>query len=138
METPLQRAEYDEQWALAWYIWQYFPQYVSVFEWHVAAAARARRMRLSGKLPSVSHLRHRLDQCCCDDDLSVAGELEEGEEAFRWRVCQRVMVEHGTDLTVHRCPRCASVLMSPRSLQCLWCGHVWPGEVQRRPPLARR
>lgn len=31
----------------------------------------------------------------------------------------------GHKFEIHRCPQCDRILQSPKSQQCLWCGHDW-------------
>jgi hypothetical protein len=51
-----------------------------------------------------------------------------GAEAFRRRICDRLLADHGDAVTIHRCPGCGRVVRSPRARQCFWCGHDWhPG-----------
>jgi hypothetical protein len=51
-----------------------------------------------------------------------------GAEAFRRRICARLLADHGDAVAIRRCPVCGRVVRSPRARQCFWCGHDWhPG-----------
>jgi hypothetical protein len=51
--------------------------------------------------------------------------LRDGEAAFRRRARDRILREHVGEVLVLRCPRCKSVVRTPRARQCLWCGLDW-------------
>ena len=51
--------------------------------------------------------------------------LADGVDEFYRRGCERVLRDHSASIIINRCPRCACIVVSPKSRQCLWCHHDW-------------
>ena len=51
--------------------------------------------------------------------------LADGVDEFSRRACERALRDHSASIVINRCPRCACIVVSPESRQCLWCHHDW-------------
>lgn len=51
--------------------------------------------------------------------------MPDGPEAFRRRVCRRILADAAGEVFVNRCPRRGKVVRTPRARQCFWCGFDW-------------
>jgi hypothetical protein len=56
---------------------------------------------------------------------AVRALLREGPEAFYRRTCERILREHGNEVSLNRCPQCNRLARTPASRQCFACGHDW-------------
>lgn len=58
-------------------------------------------------------------------DPDVESALAGGADAFRQRVADRVMAEHGDEVDLNRCPECGCIPRTPKAKPCPWCFHKW-------------
>jgi hypothetical protein len=119
MTTP---ADYDDEIELARYVREYYSQLLTGFEGRVDWATVALEARASGKETAARLIekKHALM-----DDAAVREALAGGIDAFRLRVCKRILAEHCNEVVVNRCPQCKRVARTPKARQCFRCGHDW-------------
>jgi hypothetical protein len=122
-EVPM---EYDEDRELTRYVWDHFGRLLTPLEQRVGRAILHRaKADLSPSPGPMEGLHRRLGETGVPE---VEAALTGGTEAFRRRVRDRLLREHGQKVFVNRCPRCARVARTPRARQCFWCGFAWHGE----------
>jgi hypothetical protein len=114
--------EYDEDRELTQYVWEHFSHRMTDFERRVGRAIRGRQKASNAGADIFHLLAVRWGQT---DDPEVNAALADGPEAFRRRVCSRVLAQAGGEVFVNRCPRCNGVARTPRARQCFWCGFDW-------------
>jgi hypothetical protein len=111
--------EYDEERELTRYVWGYFSHRMTDFERRVGLAIIGRQKAASAGADAAHPLAVRWGRT---DAPEVNAALADGPEAFRRRVCSRVLAEAGDEIIVNRCPRCGRVARTPQARQCFWCG----------------
>ncbi len=114
--------EYDEERELTRYVWDHYQELMTEFEQRVGWAHLAEGKAAAGH-QGVAEFILRRRSIAGDPEAEAA--LADGVEAFRQRVCRRVLAERGAEAFVNRCPRCRRVVRTPRARQCLWCGFDW-------------
>lgn len=114
---------YDEEAELTRYIWDHYSSLMTDFERRVGAAIIGRMKAASSDNPIMTRLLNERWGRAGDPGIDAA--LANGVETFRRRVAQRVLVEHGSEVFVNRCPTCHRVVRTPRAQQCFWCGADW-------------
>jgi hypothetical protein len=112
--------EYNEDREFGKYVAEHYSRYHTPLEERVAIAILAASKEAIGNPDFAKILRkkHKLDS-----DPEVVRELADGADAFRLRVAERIVREHG--IVVNRCPRCKRVVRTPKAAQCFWCGFDW-------------
>jgi hypothetical protein len=118
--------EYDDERELTRYIWEYYQTLMTEFEQRVGWAHLAEGKAAAGH-PGVAQFILRRHGIAGDAEAELA--LANGVEAFRQRVCRRVLAERGAEVFVNRCPKCHRVVRTPQARQCFWCGFDWHGQV---------
>jgi hypothetical protein len=108
--------EYDDESELTNYVWRHYFHLMTYFEYRVGVALR---LRLKGGAPA----KHVLNKRYSGPEIDAA--LAEGPEAFRRRVCRRLLADRGGEVLINRCPGCGRVVRTPQARQCFWCGHDW-------------
>ena len=58
-------------------------------------------------------------------DPKVLQLISEGGEAFFENTASRILRDHGSEISLNRCPRCGEVTVTPKSKQCRYCRHDW-------------
>lgn len=113
---------YDDDRELTEYIWDNFGSLMTDLERRAARTlvAEAKASASPGRVANV--LRERWGR---HSDPEVARALEQGADAFRRRVRDRILSEMGDAVIVNRCAACDRIVATPRARQCLWCGHDW-------------
>ena len=71
----------------------------------------------------VTEKLSELSQQC--DSAEVDTLLAQGVMAFRNKVRDRILSEHGDRILINRCAKCNRIVATPRAQQCLWCGYDW-------------
>jgi hypothetical protein len=114
--------EYDDEREVTRYVWDYYGRLMSEFEQRVGWAHLADGKAAAGHHAVAQFIlrRHGIP-----GDPEAEAALSDGVEAFRQRVCRRVLAEHGTQAFVNRCPSCGRVVRTPQARQCFWCGFDW-------------
>lgn len=115
-------SNYDEETQLTKYVWDHFPHLRSQFEHRVALAIFAKEKEAFGH-EAVAKLMEKRHSLANDSEVQLA--LSEGMEAFRRRVCQRIIREYSGDIFINRCPSCMRIVRTPEAKQCFWCGFDW-------------
>lgn len=116
-------ADYDEKQELTRYIWRWHADLLTDFERRAGQAIHGRAKAKATDSPKMKKLLLKRIGHIGDPEVETA--LTNGHEQFRWRVTQRILHDHANEVEVHRCPKCNSVLASPKAKQCLWCKHKW-------------
>jgi hypothetical protein len=57
----------------------------------------------------------------CTNDPTMLALAAAGLELFVARVAHRIQRDHGSELTITRCPQCKELLDAPTSTQCVAC-----------------
>jgi hypothetical protein len=114
--------DYDEERELTRYVWNFHVGLMTDFEQRVGWACFAEEKAASGH-QAVKEFILRRRGIAGDPEVTAA--LADGVEAFRHRVCHRLLSERGEDVSVNRCPNCGRVVRTPQALQCFWCGFDW-------------
>jgi hypothetical protein len=114
--------EYDDATELTRYIWGHYQSLMTDFERRVGVAISA-RLKAAPSSPTMARVLN--ERWGCAGDPAVEAALAEGPEAYRKRVCRRVLAEHGAEVFINRCPNCGRVVRTPQARQCFWCGHDW-------------
>jgi phage FluMu protein Com len=58
-------------------------------------------------------------------DPEVQRLLADGVAAFRMRVCNRILSQHGDEVYLNRCPKCGALARTPAACLCPACNHTW-------------
>jgi uncharacterized C2H2 Zn-finger protein len=114
--------EYDEDEALTRYVWEYCTDRMTEIERRAGGAILARAKAETMDRPMRDEMMARWGAL---DDPEVEAALRDGPKAFRRKVKDRLLREHGDELFINRCPRCGRVVRTPKARLCLWCGHSW-------------
>jgi hypothetical protein len=125
--------EYDDERELTRYIWDFYGQLMTPFEQRVGMAHLAAGKATIGH-PEVAAIILRKHGITGDPEAEAA--LSDGVEAFRQRVCHRVLAEHGVEVFVNRCLSCERVVRTPKARQCFWCGFNWHLADEKPSPIA--
>jgi hypothetical protein len=115
--------EYDEDRELTRYVWDYHGRLMTEFELKIGRAIFGRGKAAIETNPKTAEALARKWGGVGDPEIDAA--LAGGIEAYRRGVRERVIAEHGADVDVNRCPRCAGVARTPWAKQCFWCGFDW-------------
>ncbi|MCB0013756.1 MAG: hypothetical protein KDE34_17710 [Anaerolineales bacterium] len=116
-------AGYDEEEALALYVWQHFRHLLSESEQIVATVVDFFDERRRAGFPAFSDAIMPVDGKYAE---LVITSLADGPEAFRTCITRKILSDHGSEIWINRCPACTSVASAPNSLHRVWCGHSWP------------
>jgi hypothetical protein len=112
--------DYDDETETTRYVWDYCQSLMTDLERRVFKAIIARQ-KSDASSPEMA--RTLLQSWGGGNDAEIEAALADGAEAFRQRVCRRLL--QAQVMKVHRCPRCDRVLRTPTARQCFWCGHDW-------------
>jgi hypothetical protein len=117
------RAEqYDDDQELTEYIWHNYQGLMTDLERRAARALLTEAKAREATGASAKLLRERWGR---ESDPQIATMLQEGADAFRRRVRERILSETPEAAFINRCPACGRIVATPRAKQCLWCGHDW-------------
>jgi hypothetical protein len=89
--------EYDEERELTRHVWDFYGRLMTPFEQRVGWAHLAEGKAAAG-YHAVSEFILRTRGIAGDPEAEAA--LADGVEALRWRVCDRVLAQHGPDVYV--------------------------------------
>jgi hypothetical protein len=109
--------EYDDEAAVTRYVWDYYGHLMTEVERQVDFA----------QIAELKAARGILRRRGIAGDVEAEAALANRAEAFRRRVCRRLLVERGGEIVVNRCPACRRVVRTPQARQCFWCGFDWHG-----------
>jgi hypothetical protein len=127
------RVEYNDEAELTRYVWNYYGRLMTEFEQRVGWAHLAEAKAAAG-YSAIAEFILRRRGIVSDPEAEAA--LADGVEAFRRRVCRRLLAEHGAEVFVNRCPTCGRVVRTPQARQCFWCGFDWHGSEAEPFPAA--
>lgn len=109
--------KYDEEKELNAYISRNLLSYLNEVELRIYYRSLKReKIKQGGKV--AEHLRHEIDS---DPKEIIEASMADHRTIFK-RIHDRIS---SGQLSVNRCPKCSRVLRTPKSQQCLWCGHDW-------------
>lgn len=114
--------EYDYDQVLTKYIWDNYYHLLTSSEKLVAKAALAEEKAKASSERLAKAIRRRWEP---KQDPEIMEALQDGAEAFRRQVCERVLRENADDIVINRCPACKRIVRTPKARQCLWCGNDW-------------
>jgi hypothetical protein len=117
---------YDEDEELTRFVWDYYGQLMTEFERRVGWAHLAEGKAAAGHTTVAEFILRRHGIA---DDPEAKAALADGVDAFRRRVCRRLLAEHGAEIHVNRCAKCMRVARTPKARQCFWCGFDWHDAV---------
>jgi len=115
--------DYDDEAVLTHYVWEHYQGLMTEFERRVGIAIIGRAKATSSSSPPMARMLNERWGGANDPEVEAA--LAEGPEAFRRRICRRLLGERGSEVLVNRCPSCGRVVRTPQARQCFWCGHDW-------------
>ena len=115
--------QYDERSILLQYIWNHYRHLLTLFERLVETAGVVRQKAQASNSPNYSRMLN--DRWGSLDNSSVDAALKDGLNAFKQRVCERILAEHGDQVFVNRCSQCHRIVRTPQARQCFWCGYNW-------------
>jgi hypothetical protein len=119
----MENSAYVEESELTKYIWNHYQHlFTRLEQLGVKAVLVEDKANSASSLAVAKILRERWE---VENSPEVMAALSEGVDAFRLRVRERVMRDCGDKIFVNRCQACSRILRTPRTKQCLWCGHSW-------------
>ncbi len=128
----MDRESYDEAKVLARYLWNNYaylfsPEDRDAMKFFIGQqkALGTENSQLAARIREVFGSGVRGD--------AVAKLLSEGEDEFRRRACEELLTTRPDQVVVNRCPNCSRIARTPRSQQCLWCGHDWHRSSEWQP-----
>ena len=125
---PYDTKTYDDDRELTSYVWRNYRNLITPLE-SIADKTIQSEIKAQHASPKMaSMLRHRWG---CQNDPAVVAVLEDGPEAFRDRVRDRLLRDCTDQIILNRCPQCSRLVATPQAKQCLWCGHDWHSNVMR-------
>ena len=115
--------DYDERTVIEETIFKYHSRFLTSHEHELRGAFQARAKGEAYDDPQVEErMRAQMKSL---GDPAIEDELTIGFGEFRRRVTERILREHGSELTFNRCPACARIVKTPSAKQCKWCTHDW-------------
>jgi hypothetical protein len=118
---PALDMDYDDERELTRYVWAFDGRQMTAFERRDGMAGHAEAKAAAGSPAYARFLRKQYGL----DEPDVQTTLSDRAEAFRRRVCQRLLAAHGNEVFVNRYPACGRVVRTPQDRQCFWCDHDW-------------
>ena len=115
--------EYDDDDILTMYIWNHYQPLMTDFERLVGKAIIGRAKAEDSTNPQQAAMLQR--SWGLVNDASVNAALHDGAAAFRRQVRDRLLVAHGEQIFINRCPICHRIVRTPKARLCVWCGHTW-------------
>jgi hypothetical protein len=114
--------KYDEDRVLTEYIWRNY--------WHLMTdqertADKAAAFRTKIDTDASPRMADFVNKYARISDAAINKALEDGWDAFRKRVSDRVLYEHGQEIVINRCPACRRIVRMPATKLCNWCDHYW-------------
>jgi len=119
----MKKIQYNEDIELDRYVLDYFPQLMTEKEYLAQQSIYA-----EVKADSTNCLvlkKKIIKKWGASEDLVVKALLADGIDAFRRKVRQRIVQDHGSKIFINRCPQCNKVVMTPKARVCLWCHFSW-------------
>ena len=115
--------DYDEQQVIETTVLKYHTEFMTQTEHSISLAFLAKGKAEVYGNPSVEvRMRTRMSNL---DDPNIAVALETGYYSFRRNVTQRILRDHGSEITFNRCSVCNRIVGTPTAKWCKWCRHDW-------------
>lgn len=118
--------EYDDERELTRHVWDYHQGLMTEFEHRVGWAHLAEGKAAIGHPETAAFILRRRGIA---GDPEAEAALADGVEAFRRRVCGRVLADHAAEVIVNRCPSCGRIVRTPQARQRFWCGCDWHSQA---------
>ena len=111
------------------YVLRYYHQFMTTQEHlaqrHLMGTAKATHGRTDAvaqrEAENCSHPAREL----LSNDPGVLQLANDGIDAFVVRTAQRILDEHGNEISFNFCPRCGALAKTPKARQCHVCYHDW-------------
>ena len=58
-------------------------------------------------------------------DKDILSMLDDGYDAFKRMVTERILREEPDKVFINHCPNCGKLARTPKAKQCRFCGHDW-------------
>jgi hypothetical protein len=58
-------------------------------------------------------------------DKNLSGLTNDGYDAYKIRIAERIFDEHIDELELNLCPNCNKIARTPQAKQCRFCFHSW-------------
>lgn len=115
--------DYDEPTVLATYIWEHFQHLMTALEREAGMALSARQKAAAYADPADADMLLRRFGRAHRADINTL--LQDGPDAFRGRVRDRLLQAFPDQIAINRCRRCQRIARTPAARLCTWCGHTW-------------
>jgi hypothetical protein len=115
--------DYNEDDILTTYIWNHYTHLMTDFERQVGSAIIARTKAEGSSDPRLADMLRR--GWGGADAPAINAALQQGNDAFRQQVCERLLAAYGDQIIINRCPACQHIVRTPKARLCVWCGHTW-------------
>jgi len=102
------------------YIYRYCGKFMTEDE-HTAK----RTIMYSLNTTSESMLSLMREKKWISDDPKILRMIEDGHEALKERIVNRIWSDHLVELELNLCPVCKKVARTPHARQCRFCFHDW-------------
>jgi hypothetical protein len=115
--------DYNDDIILTGYIWNHYQHLMTDFERLVGKAIIGRAKAEHSSSPQMATMLQQ--HWGRTDDPAVNTALQDGAEAFRRQVRDRLLHTYSEQIFVNRCPACHCIVRTPKARLCVWCGHTW-------------
>ena len=114
---PYDTKTYNDDRELTSYVWRNYRNLITPLESLADKTIQSEIKAQHASPKMASMLRHRWG---CQNDPAVVAVLEDGPEAFRDRVRDRLLRDCTDQIILNRCPQCSRLVATPQAKQCLW------------------
>jgi hypothetical protein len=115
--------DYDDNAILTAYIWNHYQHLMTDFERLVGKAIIGRAKAEHSTSPEQTAMIQK--SWGRMDDPAINAALQDGAEAFRRQVRDRLLQTSSEQIFVNRCPACHRIVRTPKARLCVWCGQTW-------------
>ena len=119
----MRNSTYDEERELDRYVLDHFGKFMTDLESLGQKSAFAKDKADASSSPRMA--KTLIDKWGSENNPDVVKALEEGVDAFRRRVRERILKDHESEIFINRCLQCNKIVMTPRAQMCLWCNFSW-------------
>ena len=114
---------YDEAKALDEYVMHNFSTLMTDLERRAYTLAQQREKAKHSSV-AAERLPKWTAAAGADAEAMSQGEVQVAAARIRQRIQND---SRDGQIVINRCPNCSRIVKTPRSRQCLWCGHDWHG-----------
>jgi hypothetical protein len=117
-------AAYDDDAALAAYIWRHYRHLMSALEIRVGTySVPIISTSPIEKAQRIHEFLEERDGHVPDEQVVAAFQMSR-QDFFR-QVMRRLMRDFPGELVINRCPQCNRLTRTPTARRCPWCNHDW-------------